>query len=248
MIIHSYENTRRADACVDYLGRLKDAKNIEKLYLLPIPSTRDKSTISGTNIYIYDVLDMLDESSMIVGYALPRDFVSRASAVGASVHDVSLDEKFLLANASLTAEATIGIILGTTTRALSDMTVGIVGYGRIGKQLTRLLLYFGSRVRVYTSNRGTLLDLSEQGLTTEVSDSDADLSGVDILVNTAPVRIFDTENPSFPRDIRVIDLASGVNFPMLPAVERYPSIPAKMFPETAGVLWGMSIERFIKGG
>ena len=52
--------------------------------------------------------------------------------------------------------------------------------------------------------------------------------------------------------LRIIDLASGDNFTGIEGVEKYPSIPAKMFPESAGRVWGRTIERYIvnklKGG
>ncbi len=247
MIIHSYENSARADSCIDYIRRSDITEYIEQLILLPIPTTRDKTTILGTKIYISEVLELLDERSLVVGYGLPDEFKRSVLSKGQLVHDVFCDEEFLVKNAYLTAEAIVGVILTTEKRALSDMTVGVVGYGRIGKHLCRLLLYMGARIKVYTSTRSTLLDLSEIGIDTSFSDADADLSGLDILINTAPSMIFGADGGLIPPELRVIDLASGDNFPSTVPVEKYPSIPAKMFPHTSGVLWGSSIEKYIKG-
>lgn len=248
MIIHSYETSKRADACIEYIRNREKAKTLDTLFLLPIPTTRDKKLILGTDVCIYDVLDLADVSSLIVGYGLPSEMMRMAKEKGIAVFDVSDDEEFLCANAELTAIATVGIILNTTELSPSDMKVGIVGYGRIGKRLCRLLLYLGANVRIYTSNSDTLLDLCEFGVATCMSTRDANLRGLDILVNTAPAVIFDTERTEiFPPDLRVIDLASGNNFPNLKDVEKYPSIPARMFPRTAGIEWGKSIERFVTG-
>jgi hypothetical protein len=65
-------------------------------------------------------------------------------------------------------------------------------------------------------------------------------------VNTAPAVIFDTSSGAVPDGLRIIDLASGDNFPGLASVEKYPSVPAKMFPLSAGRAWGRSIERFMR--
>lgn len=245
MIIHSYENNPRADACIDYVRNTEVMGRVEKLFLLPIPSSKDGKVISGTNVYIFDILDDVDASSLVVGYGLPVEFVAAATRCGGNVFDVSLDEEFLLENAELTALATLGIILTTAKKAPADISVGVVGYGRIGKRLARQLLFHGAKVRVYTSSDDVRLDLCECGIETRVSTINADLSGLDMLVNTAPAEIFDVSSDRFPRDLRIIDLASGNNFSDL-QVEKYPSIPAKMFPYTAGIAWGKSIERYVE--
>lgn len=245
MIIHSYENTQRSDSCIEYIRGIKCLEKIEQLFLLPIPSTRDFKTVLGTNIYINSLLELISPSCLLVGYSLPLEFVKEAEGLGCIVHDVGCDEEFLSENAELTAEAALGILLNTTSKSLSDMRVGIVGYGRIGKRMTRLLLYVGTTVKVYSSSDNKRLDLGEWGVATAQSAKSADLSGLDVLINTAPAVIFDTASGSFPSNLRIIDLASGSNFPGLSTVEKYPSIPAKMFPISAGVAWGRSIERFM---
>jgi hypothetical protein len=209
---------------------------------LPIPTTRDNKTVLNTKVYINEVLEDLDSGTLISGYGLSDEFMDGVRDRGARVIDLERDEEFLLENAELTAIATLGVILNTSTSAPRDLSVGVVGYGRIGRRLTSLLLYLGARVRVFTSRESTRIDLCGYGVASAASGYDADLSGLDILVNTAPAPIFPPER--IPQCLRVIDLASGDNFGTL-TVEKYPSIPAKMFPFSAGKAWGRAIERFI---
>ncbi len=243
MIIRSYENTLRSSACIEYLEKAKCSKCVDRLILLPIPSTRDNITILNTKDYINDVLSEINGKTFISGYAMPRDFLTKSQERGAYVFDLSEDEEFLLENAELTALAALGIILGTAMRSPRDIRVGVVGYGRIGKRLTNLFLYLGAGVRVFTSRENMRLDLCEYGVATSASSADADLSGLDILINTAPASIFGRE--SIPAGLRVIELASGDNFIGVDGVEKYPSVPAKMFPYSAGRAWGRAIERFL---
>ena len=247
MIIHTYENSGRTEACAKYLETVGCICGIEEAVILPIPSTKDSRLLSGTDIPLSDVLKMAGPRRVIVGYGLPRELALLIKETGAKVYDASLDEEFLLGNADLTAIATLGIIIGSEKRAPKDLLVGIVGYGRIGKRLARLLLFLGAGVRIYTSNDSTRLELCEFGVASAMSTSEADLSGLDILINTAPAVIFNTEGGTFPGGLRVIDLASGENFPGLMDVERYPSIPAKMFPYSAGRMLGESCERYLRG-
>lgn len=242
MMIHSYENGKRATACISYLEASEIADDARDIILLPIPSTRDNETILNTNIYINEVLDGVEDGTVISGYGLPGAFIDAAIARGGRVLDLSLDENFLLLNAELTALCALGIFLGNGERAPADVSVGIVGYGRIGRRLTELFLYLGAKVRVFSTRRSARIDLGEYGVASEESSEDADLSGLDILFNTAPAVIFRPER--IPRELRIIDLASGDNFPGV-SVEKYPSVPAKMFPLSAGRAWGMAVERFI---
>ncbi len=243
MIIHSYENGQRVDACVDYLRGTECAKYVDSIILLPIPTTKDNRTIFNTKVYINDVLDMLDGETLVCGYGLPDYFTTSARQRCACVIDLLDDEDFLLENAELTALCTLGVILGSTKLSPRDTSIGVVGYGRIGKKLTNLFLYLGSHVKVFTSREDTRLELCEWGVASVSSTREADLGGLDILINTAPAVIFDHE--SIPHNLRVMDLASGDNFPGLDRVEKYPSIPAKMFPSSAGRAWGRAIERYL---
>lgn len=244
MIIQSYESSKRADSCIEYLRGAQCTQGVDRIVLLPIPTTRDKCTILNTNIYINDVLETLDGGMVVSGYGLDNGFITAAKEKGALVLDLSEDEDFLIDNAYLTALATLGILLSSEIRAPREIRVGVVGYGRIGKHLTNMLLYLGTDVRVFTSRGNMRLLLGECGVSSSESSSLSDLTELDILINTAPAEIFTRE--SIPQGLRVIDLASGDNFPGIDGVEKYPSIPAKMFPESAGRTWGMAIERFIK--
>ena len=243
MIIQSYENGFRADACIEYLRGLKSANRYDRILLLPIPSTRDNKIITNTKVVINELIDTFDSSDVVSGYGLPEEFVMGARKNGALVIELDRDEEFLIENAELTALATLGIFLSTTECSARDSKIGIVGYGRIGKKLTNLLLYLGASVRVFTSRKDMCLDLCECGVATAMSSSNADLSGLDILINTAPAVIF--EAGFIPDKLRIIDLASGDNFPGVSRVEKYPSIPAKMFPRSAGRAWGRAIERHL---
>ena len=244
MIILSYENSLRSDSCIDYLRNSDVAGSVENVILLPIPSTRDNVTILNTKVYINSVIEDVDSETLVCGYGVPSMFKEKAEARGALVFDLSEDESFLLENAYTTAVCTLGIILNTESKMPTDLHIGVVGYGRIGKRLTELLLYIGAQVRVYTSRISVRDELCECGVSSVLTSEGEFLQGLDILINTAPARIFSAD--IIGEDLRVIDLASGSNFDEGVRVEKYPSIPAKMFPVSAGVAWGKAIEHFLK--
>ena len=218
------------------------------LVLLPVPTTRDKKHVANTDIPLEDTLVNVSGGSVVVGYGLPDFYKERISALGAAALDLSLDERFLEDNAYITAVGALGYILTNVKSSPEALSIGVVGYGRIGSRLVRMLLFFGARVRVYTSKVLTSLDLGECGIDSvclsEWGGGVYDFSGLDILINTAPKDM----SESFPDgigDMRVIELASGHNFEGVSGVEALPSLPDRMYPESAGVAYASALQRFL---
>ena len=236
MIIHTYEKGERGRACEELITERLQGCDYDEVIILPIPSTRDGVTVKDTDIPLVNIIKGARRGVCIMGYGIPAKASEDIFSRGASLYDAGEDEEFLVGNAELTALCALGIILNSERRAPKDISFGIVGYGRIGKSLTRMLLFLGAGVRVFTSRGATREALCEWGVASSMSAKDASVDGIDILINTAPAVIFD-EGKDFS-GIRVIDLASGNNFPGVCGVESYPSVPAKMFHTSAGRLYG----------
>lgn len=214
-----------------------------ELILLPIPTTKDNLYINTTSYSISAVADMIDKDSLVVGYDLPEKIKSRAEQVGARVFDASLDEKFQVANAKISAEGALGYILTHSTKSLADMKIGIVGYGRIGREMLRLCLFFGSFVRLYTARREVAIELGEMGIDARLIGDENDFTDLDVLVNTTPKR--QIEDTAIPEKIPIIDLASGSIFDQSPRLVKLSSIPEAFYPETAGELYADAILGYI---
>ena len=247
MTTRAYERSLRAETVESLLVEAARAYNIDDIVILPIPTTRDGRHVNGHDVTLEAALLGARRGSLVIGYGI-HDYIKDTLADrGAIVVDSEEDEEFLLDNAELTAMATVGILLNTEVRVPRDLSIGIVGYGRIGAALTRHLLYHGARVTVFTLSDEKRLDLSQCGIRTVSTREPHELGSLDLLINTAPAVIFDTgEGSGFPTALRVIDLASGTSFPGLASVERYPSIPARMFPRSAGGAWYRSVMRHIR--
>ena len=221
-----------------------------RLVLLPIPSSRDKINITGTEIPLSETLFDIDSRTLVVGYSLPTEYIDSVTGRGGAALDLSLDEKFLADNAYVTAVGTLGYILTTSKLAVSDMRVGIVGYGRIGSRLSQMLLFHGAKIRVYTSKILTRVDLGECGIESvsvcAMGECASDFLGVDILINTAPKDMSDIFRGGLPIGMRLIELASGDNFKGVDGVEKLPALPERMYPESAGAAYAAAIKRFVE--
>ena len=232
----------RADAD----GRLPPS--VKRTVLLPIPTTRDKVHLSGTDKLLCEVFSDVGKGDFVAGYGIKEEDKRAMRKRGAIVYDALDDEEFLCENAEQTAIGALGYILSTTDTAPHDTRFLIVGYGRIGSRLMRQLLFLGARVKVCTGRENTCILLGECGVDAHYVERGAPvpLSDTDILINTAPADLSSSfKDGKLPSGLRVIELASGENFKGIEGVERLPGIPDKSYGKSAGSTYFSRIMNYV---
>ncbi len=220
----------------------------ERLIILPIPTTRDGVTVNGAGSALSELLPLADQGVIFAGYGMPPLMAERLRSRGAEIYDASLDEDFLIENAKITAHGALGRIMTETDRDISELSIGVVGYGRIGSTLSELLLFLGAKVRIFSGSEEKITALAAEGA--DVSSVDGgDFSGLDILINTAPKRILTRKREAdiLSSGVRIIELASGKNFSS-DEVNIMASIPDKMYPISSGRLYAKYIMKAIFKG
>ena len=146
MRVYTYEDSRRTAVMRELLEEGLPPE-YECVRLFPIPTTKDGVTVNGSRLQIREGLKELSDGELVVGYGIPTGLKRDLERAGITVADAAEDEEFLLANAYLTALGTLGYILTGSPCVPADMHIGIIGYGRIGSALTRLLLPLGAEAR-----------------------------------------------------------------------------------------------------
>ena len=223
---------------MDAVSREGLGSQIKELIILPIPTTRDGVRLSGTALPLSSIVEDVRLGTAVTGYGIPEAVAEQIKDRGGVSIDCEKSELFLKENARLTAEAALGIVLSEGGKAPRDMKIGVVGYGRIGKELTRLMLFIGAKTVVYTSDGDTLLDLCIAGVEARRSEPSANVCDLDLLMNTAPKRIFELPSEG---TLPLFDLASGNFYKDYRGVRTLPSLPAKCFPESAARVWHKAI-------
>lgn len=225
---------------------LDRALGIGRVIILPIPSARRGVAELGCAESEEEIISAIDGETLLVGYSVPTAFSSAARERGAVIYDAALDEAFLRGNAELTAEAMLGILLTESKRSLSELCVGIFGWGRIGSRLGSKLLFLGSRITVFTSSEDKRIELGKLGIATrEASEEALDLSGIDVVINTAPKRLISEGALVAAGYPTLYDLASGGATDGLTGARLLPSLPTRFYPESAGRLYAEGVLRVL---
>jgi dipicolinate synthase subunit A len=218
---------------------LKDS--FDYITILPIPFTRDGVHLSKSDMKIESLFERDVGRGLYIGYDIPKKLCDFVEARGSVVIDVKRSESFLLKNASLTAEGTLGYILTNFNKLPRDLRIGIIGFGRIGRELTKLLLFLKTgKLIIYTSTESKGLFLAENTVDTRLVNytcPDTVRHGffdIDILINTAPKRLIGAMDLDDLKSASVIELASGDNMPKGLEYTPLMSIPANMYPESGG--------------
>jgi hypothetical protein len=238
MEVLSFGGGGRQRECASILER---APIEGRLILLPIPTTRDNKFVSGTDVRLGEIENMIDADTAVAGYRLPPGY-----NFGNRVYDGEADEDLQCKNADLTARGALGYLLSKYDRDICDLTVGVVGYGRIGSRLLRLLLLLGARAVLYTKRRSVAEELSLIGVETRLMSGSESYLDLDVLINTAPERLVSLDK--LQPTAAVVDLASGNAFDPDERLVKLGSLPEKLYPVSAGRIYAEAIMKFLKGG
>ena len=236
MKIYTYGEDARLHHCQSYLESRDIPYAVNEIILLPIPTKRTENTPYGEKI------KRLGDGDLAVCYGTD----ALADVDPERLLDLSRDEDFLSENAYLTALATVGILLTEEGRALCDLKCGIIGYGRIGRALTNLITFIGSAPRVFTSREHVVQGLCALGVSARLMGDEEDMfADLDVVINTSPTPIPKAPLLAAGGRAKLMELASGVNFPEGISYRPLPALPGKFYPESAGMAIGKAIERHL---
>lgn len=200
----------------DCRGMLRDGSDLEKL-LRMLPQT---ITIIGGNL----------ENSSITNY---RKI------------DLLKDPVFLAKNAAITAECALQITAPYIDFTFADSRVLILGWGRIGKCLSKLLKTMGCHVTVAArkdTDRAILEALGYAAV--DFPEVPQVLKKHNILFNTVPEQILKEELLNLWKDGIKVDLASAPGM-ICDNVVTARGLPGKYAPESAGRLIAQTVRRLL---
>jgi len=199
-------------------NNLEEAMNNADAIMLGIPYSRDGETLNGTlKVSITYLVNHIKQNQIIYGGVFDDDFILKVQNRGAKCVDFMKLEEFAILNTIPTVEGAIEIAIKNTDITLHDANVLVVGYGRIGKLLSKILKDMGANVTVSARKSEDFAWIRTYGYNKlEYKDLINNIEKYEIVFNTVPYMIFDDiELDKVNKDSLIIDLASkpgGINF------------------------------------
>lgn len=207
--------------------------------LLDVPSFGSDGLLRGGSD-LKQMLRMLPKSITLIGGNLNTDSIEDYHKI-----DLLKDPFYLAKNAAITAECAIQVAAPHLKTTFADTPALILGWGRIGKCLAKMLASLNCHVTVAArkeSDRAMLAALGYQAI--DFPQISQTLRHCRILFNTVPDLSLHSDLPDTWKNGIALDLAS---YPGLQGKNTIPArgLPGIYAPESSGRLITETILRFI---
>ena len=232
--------------------------------VLPLPVSVDAKSLNAPfleneQITLLRIVDALSQKQTVIGGRIPEDMVRALGDKGITVIDYFKSEAFQIENAYTTSEAALSIAMNNLKRNIRGARFAVMGYGRIARTLTELLIKLGGKVCVLARKESDLAwaRIAEAKVMRITSENIKKLvDGYDIIFNTVPSWLFFEEFLSrVDKNTLIIDLASSPGGVDVSAAKKLnsrvlwaSSLPGKYAPESAGELIADCIGDIISEG
>lgn len=209
----------------------------------PIPFSRDNIKITGENITCNELFCFLSNTKKRL-YTGSISNILKDELLEKKIEffDMIKDESISVLNAIPTSEGAIFSAIDMTDFTLFGSNILILGYGNIGKVLSKMLKGIGANVYCEARRKKDIAFIKAMGYNSvELDDLDKYLPNIQVIFNTIPSLILDEKRLKLlDKNCCIIDLAStpgGTDF--IKAKELgintlwYLGIPSKIAPYTA---------------
>lgn len=191
-----------------------------------------------------DYAESLIDGSFLFGRGVSDDVKAALDKKRIRYFNILCDETFIVKNACLTAEGALAYVVLNTDDSIRGMPVLVLGYGRVGKSVTKLLKDNYASVSVATD------DPTEYAIASIFADNVYKLSGYakhvgeyKAIINTVPIQILEGDTlRNVDKNCFLLDLASapgGIDFAAAAEMGlkfmHALGVPGKVCPHTAGV-------------
>lgn len=201
-LLNKSYNTLYFDKSNDF-DKIKNYILVSEAVIFPYPFTKDEKTINTTNYDISKTKEVIRSDCIVFGGDIEKYNINQNTI------DYGKDELFLLKNALYTAESAIMLAKQNTKYSLNDLSILIIGNGRIGKYLAKILSSYCKSITV-SARKQKDFDYINKLLLKSIHTNKVDnLSEFDLIFNTVNQKALnDSAINSIKKDALIIDLAS----------------------------------------
>lgn len=269
------------DLRINYLKKMYKDEGFEVIesykycdtVITSIPFSRDGVYLTNTDIKINDVIEYikskneknkeLDNNSIdnklrktitIISGSISSEMRNKLENNSIKYIDILEFEDIAILNSIPTAEGAIFTAMSKTTTTLCNSKCLVLGYGRIGKVLSKMLNGIGSDVYVEARKESDLALINAMGYNcVDLNKLDIYLDKFDYIFNTIPTEILNKKRlDNVKKEVCIIDLASKYGFDYEYAKTLglnstiALSLPSKVAPQSAAKYLKAKIDIIVK--
>lgn len=255
-INNKYQNNN-----LTYLDNIKEIPLNTKIdfIVLPIISTRDNvyidSPLSDKKIKIEQVINIASDNTLILAGNPTEKIPNICKNKNIDIVDYFDNEKIIIKNAVATVEGAIQILIKETDRTIFGQKCLVMGYGRIGKLMSKYLSNFKASVDVCARSNEQLTWAEVEGINSlKLEELINKINKYDIIVNTVPYLIFKKDIlDKMKNNVFILDLASppgGIDFEYAKSLKIKTNwallIPGKTAPVSSAEYLFENIQNIVK--
>ena len=225
--------------------------------LLPMPVTRDEmylhAPLANAPYRLKDVLDAITAGTSVYGGAIPQTLYEPARRREIRLYDYLKQEELALLNAIPTAEGAIQIAMEQLPVTIHDLSVLVIGAGRIGSAVAMRLRGLGARVTVSARREADFARMYSAGYhCLDTRRLEGQLHAFPLIINTVPADILSRAVlADCAPDTLLLDLASGEggvceDAKNLCRVIHALSLPGKVAPKSAAAAIAQTVRHMLE--
>lgn len=243
---------------VEMCPTLEEVIVASEVVIGPIPLTSDRKNLSmpfsNIKLPVEEFVSKISCKALIAG-TLSEDYKKLLEAKNINYIDVLKREEFTVLNTIATAEGTIQIAMEETQKTVHGSKVLILGFGRIGKVLAKMLDGIGAKVSCEARKNEDIAWIKAYGYEPiYLNELNENLGNFDIIINTIPFQILDSDRLDLvKKDVVLIDVASNPGGVDRKAAKEKDlkliwalSLPAKVAPLTSAIYIKETIYHVLK--
>lgn len=203
-----------------------------------------------------DIIPFLPKGKIVFGSKMTDDVLCALKENECIFYDLTEIESFAWMNAVPTAEGAIYCAMANSNKTLFGSNSAVLGFGRIGKILSKYLKGLGSDVSVFARKEKDILQARAEGYDGNYYSVLSDkISDFDIVFNTVPSTVLgENELSRVKNGTRIIELASKPGGADIASALKHginiinaPALPGRMFPKSAGHIMAKTVCEILKG-
>lgn len=225
---------------------LQAAIDDSEIVIGPLPCSNDNETLNAPfhneKIHMNEVLKTMKKNQLFISGRISEKITHLAKAYNVYTIDILEREEMAVLNAIPTAEGAIQIAMEEMPITVNSSKTMVLGYGRVGKVLAKMLAGLGADVYVEARKYSDIAWIKACGhKAVFINELEEYIGNMDVIFNTIPYTILNsTMLEIINNECLIIDLASkpgGVDFDKAKElgikVIWALSLPGKVAPVTA---------------